>query len=84
MGLKEIDLILPGLFFLEMLGMGQSLGTVPVNQADKKACAKGPFSEKQKAAALRTTGSLPAGCALTTLLRGGRAVRPTLIGLDCH
>lgn len=42
-GLEEIGLILPSLFFLEMLGVARISGTMPVNQADDKACAKGSF-----------------------------------------
>lgn len=72
MGLEEIGLILPSLFFLEMLGVVMSSGAMLVTQADDKACAKGPFPERQKA--LRTDGSLPTVCAPTTL---------ALIGLDC-
>lgn len=82
-GLEEIVLVLPSLFFLEMLGVVRISGTMPVNQADDKACAKGSFPERQRASALRTVWSLPTACAPTTLLGCTRAVGLALIGLDC-
>jgi len=55
-GLKKMDLTLPGRFFRDVEN-GLELGTMPVNQVDKKACAKGPFSEKQKSSTLKCSVS---------------------------